>query len=294
MKQSAGIVLALAAGIMWGIMGVFIRYLSALGLGSLEIGEIRILFALLATSVYLSIRHRKLMRIRLKDLWCFVGSGVLSVMLFCYTNFKAMQYIPISVATILVYTSPIFVTLLSALLFRERITAKTVLALALSFFGCVLVCGFGSEGALSPFGIVLGLISGFVFSLYSIFSRLAINRGYCAWTITFYSFLLCVLAGAIFCDWSSIAKVMSVSSHWPWVAGLGVCCGFVPYLLYGLSLERIRSSSASVLSSIEPVVATLVSVCVFHEPFGITSILGIVLVLAAIVLLSRNTVSKSS
>ena len=294
MKQTAGVVLALSAGVMWGIMGIFIRHFSSLGLGSLEIGQIRIFFALIATLVYLLLCHRDLLRIRLKDLWCFVGGGVLSVMLFCYTNFKAMQFIPISVATILVYTAPIFITLFSALLFKERITLKTVIALALSFFGCVLVCGIGGGEKLSPLGIALGLISGFVYSLYSIFSRFAINRGYRAWTITFYSFLLCVLVGAIFCDWPSIGAVMSVPGNWLWAAGLGVCCGFAPYTLYSLSLERIRSSAASVLSSVDPVVATLVSVWVFNEPFGIGGVIGIIMVLSAILILSGNVRSRAA
>lgn len=285
-SRNVGFILALAAGTLWGIMGLFVRHFSTLGLGALEIGEIRILFALLATGIYLVAFQRNLFRIKLRDLWCFLGSGIMSVLLFCYTNFKAIEFIPVSIATILVYTSPTFVVLMSMLLFHEKITIKTVAALILSFSGCILVCGIGSGAQLSLKGILLGLASGFVWALYSIFSRFAIDRGYSAWTVIFYSFLVSSISGAAFCNWKVIAAVIPEQNNLVFAAGLGVICGFAPYALYSKSLERISSSIASVLSSIEPVIATLLSVCVLHEPFGLTGILGIMLVLSSVVLLS--------
>ena len=62
---------------------------------------------------------------------------------------------------------------------------------------------------------------------------------------------------------------------------------FAPYVLYSLGLEAMESSCASILASIEPVVAALISVFVFREPMGILSLLGIGLVLTAIILLAR-------
>lgn len=287
-KQFAGIVLALIAGFMWGVMGVFVRYLSALGLGSLEIGQIRITIGCLFIGIYLLVFQRDKFAIRLRDLWCFFGSGVCSIMMFCYVFFMSMQYLPLSVASILCYTAPVFVTLLSALIFKEKITRRTVVAMILALGGCTLVSGIGSGGDLSSFGLMLGVLSGFVFALYSIFSRFAINRGYSAWTITFYSFLLCILVGALFCDWNSIIAVMAVPKHWPWALGLGVISGFAPYVLYSLSLERISGSVASILITVDPVVATVVSVVLFHEPFGFAAVIGIVLMLIAIALLSSK------
>ena len=287
-KQFTGMILALAAGFMWGVMGVFVRYLSALGLGSMEIGQIRITIGCLFIGIYLLIFHREKFSIRLRDLWCFFGSGVCSIMLFCYVCFMSMQYLPLSVASILCYTAPAFVTLLSALIFKEKITRKTIVAMGLALCGCAFVSGIGSGGNLSSFGLMLGVLSGFIFALYSIFSRFAINRGYSAWTITFYSFLLCILVGAFFCDWNSILTVMAVPKHWPWALGLGIISGFAPYVLYSLSLERIKGSIASILITVDPVVATVFSVVLFHEPLWIMAIAGIVLMLIAIVLLSTK------
>ena len=287
-KQIVGIVLALTAGFMWGVMGVFVRYLSALGLGSMEIGQIRITVACVAVGIYLIIWHREKFSIRLRDLWCFVGSGVGSIMMFCYIFFMSMQYLPLSVASILCYTAPVFVTLLSALMFKEKITKRTILALTLALAGCALVSGIGSGGNLSSFGVFLGVLSGFIFALYSLFSRFAINRGYSAWTITFYSFLLCALVGAFFCDWDSISVVIAEPTHWPWALGLGIISGFAPYVLYSLSLECLKGSVASVLITVDPVVATIVSVVLFREPFGFAAVIGIVLVLSAVILLSMK------
>lgn len=286
MKQRIGSVFALSAGILWGIMGIFVRHFSSLGLDSLEIGEIRIGFGFFAILLYLVCFHRKLLKIQLKDLWCFAGAGIASVLLVCFTYFKAMQYTSLAVASVLLYTAPIFVMLFSAVLFKEAITRKKVLALVLAFLGCVFVSGMGSEHQISVTGLLLGLGAGISYSMYSIFSRYAIRRGYGAWTITFYAFLFCILAGAFLCDWSAIGQVMAQPVNLAWGLGLGVCTAFAPYVLYSLSLERLESSLASILASVEPVVATLSGFFLFHEALPGSGILGILLTLTAVVLLS--------
>lgn len=107
-----------------------------------------------------------------------------------------MQEASLSVMAVLLYTSPAFIVLLSVLLFRETLTRQKLLALVLTFAGCCLVSGLGSGSAVSMKGLLLGLGSGFFYALYSIFSHYAIERGYGSWTITFYTFLFCLLASA--------------------------------------------------------------------------------------------------
>ena len=276
----------LAAGSLWGLMGIFVRHFSADGLGSLEVTEIRIVMGLLIVGLYLLLFHREALRIRLRDLWCFLGTGILSLLLFSCCYFSAMNYTSLAVAAVLLYTAPVFVMLMSLLLFREKLTARKVLALALAFGGCVLVSGLGSGDAVSPMGLLLGLGSGFFYALYSIFGRYAINRGYHAWTLTFYTFLFCGLGGAFLTDWDAIGSVVAGDGMGVWVVGMGVVTAFLPYVLYSLGLEHMESSQASILASIEPVVGTLVSVFVFHEAITVGGVLGIMLVLLAVAILS--------
>ena len=289
MKRSLGPVFVLAAGTLWGSMGVFVRHFNAIGLGSMEIAWFRILFGLIAIGVYLTLFHRELLKIRPRDLWCFAGTGIGSLFLLNLTYYTAMRYTSLAVAGVLLYTAPIFVMLLSALLFRETVTKKKLLALVLAFLGCALVSGIGTDSRVSTTGLLWGLGAGITYALYSIFGRFAIDRGYSSWTMTFWSFVLCFAVSCFFCDWSLLGTVWTTPAEIGWAVAMGITTGFLAYVFYGLGLERMEGSRASILASVEPVVAALFSVLLFHEPMGIGGVAGMVLVLSAIVILSVKT-----
>lgn len=277
----------LAAGTFWGFMGVFVRYLNTAGFGSLEVAQTRITTGLVLVGLYLLFFDRKSLKIRLRDVWCFIGTGIVSLLLFSVCYFSALTYTSLSVAAILLYTAPFFVMLISLLLFKEKLSRQKIFALLLAFTGCVLVSGLGGDASASWIGILLGLGSGFFYALYSIFGRYAINRGYGAWTMTFYTFLFCAIGCAFLSDWQLIGSaVMSDSKILLWILGLGFVTAFLPYVLYSYSLEHMESSKASILASVEPVVGTLCGVFIFHEPISALGIIGIVMVLSAIVVLN--------
>lgn len=278
----------LAAGIFWGIVGIFGRRLSGAGLTAAESTQLRYLIALAVVGLYLLAFGKQHFRIRLKDLWCFVCNGIISVFMASFLYFSAMNYVSLSTAVILMYTAPIFVMLMSLVLFRERLTGIKLIALAASFVGCVLVSGVGGE-QFHPVGFLLGLGGGISYALYSIFSRYAIRRGYSSWTITFYSFLFSALSCCFVADWSLITSVLgSNAGLWPWVLGIGLIPGFLAFFCYSKGLEGMESSKASILVSVEPVVGTLVSVFYFREPMGFKEGMGILLVIAAVCMLSMK------
>ena len=288
MKQKTAPLCILAAGTLWGTMGIFVRHLQSRGLSSLEIGTLRTLMGVLITGVYLFLRHRSLLKIRLKDLWCFLGTGIVSLFFMNLTYFTAMKHTSLAVAGVLLYTAPIFVMLLSAALFREKITRKKLLALALAFFGCVLVSGLGSDSRVSLPGLLFGLGAGISYSMYSIFGRYAIRRGYGSWTMTFYTFLLCSVLNVFLCDWQLVLPVAAEPAELLWIGALGLVTAFGPYVLYSLGLESMDNGRASILASIEPVVAAVISVVVFREALSLPAALGIALVLSAILILSKK------
>ena len=277
----------LAAGTFWGTMGFFARSLYAAGFGPLEVAQTRITTGLVFVGLYILLFNRSLFRVKWKDMWCFLGTGIVSLLLFSTCYFSALNYTSLAVAAILLYTAPFFVMLMSLLLFKEKMNGKKVFALVLAFTGCVLVSGVGGDEEFSWIGILLGLGSGFFYALYSIFGRYAINRGYGAWTMTFYTFLFCSVGCAFLCDWQVIGtSVQADNSVLLWVLGLGFVTAFLPYVLYSIGLENMESSKASILASVEPVVSALFGVFVFHETLTAWGILGILMVLGAIVVLN--------
>lgn len=285
--KNKGLVAVVAAGTFWGTMGFFARNLYAVGFGPLEVAQTRITTGLLLVGIYILLFNRNNFKVKLKDMWCFFGTGIVSLLLFSTCYFSAMNYTSLAVAAILLYTAPFFVMLLSLILFKEKMNGKKVLALLLAFGGCVLVSGVGADTAFSWKGIALGLGSGFFYALYSIFGRYAINRGYGAWTMTFYTFLFCSIGCAFLSDWQVIGSVMAAdSANILWVLGLGFVTAFLPYVLYSTGLEHMESSKASILASVEPVVSALFGVFVFHETMSLWGVLGIAMVLGAIVVLN--------
>ena len=171
--------LVILAGCCWATMGIFVRHLDSIGLEAMQIVEARSLFTAVAMFLALAIFGRDLLQVKVKDLWCFAGGGIVSVILFNYCYFQTIQRASLSTAAILLYTSPIFVLLLSVPLFGEKLTRKKFLCLAMAFAGCAFASGLASGGmALSAQTLLFGLGSGFGYGLYSIFSRFALQKGY--------------------------------------------------------------------------------------------------------------------
>ena len=295
LMQRKSICYVLAAGILWGCMGLFVRRLNAFGLFAMDVVQLRITPAALFIGLYLLLFNRKAFHIRLKDLWCFLGTGIVALLLFTLCYFSGMQVTSLSVMGVLLYTAPIFVTLISAALFRERLTVRKLVALAMCVAGCCLVSGIGAGEPVSTRGILLGLGSGFFYALYSVFSRFAINRGYGSWTITFYTFLFCALGDAFLSDWPLLASTLRLQPVVIiWGLTMALFTAFVPYVLYTRGLEGMESSKASMIASVEPVVATIVGAAVFREPITALHAVGIALVVGGIVVLSLKDRKKAA
>lgn len=278
----------LAAGILWGSMGLFVRRLGngGAGLSSVEIVQMRCITAAVLLLFYMAARDRSLLRIRLRDLWCFLGTGLLSIVFFNICYFTTIQMISLSVAAVLLYTAPGFVIVLSAILFGEKITGRKVAALLLTVLGCGCVSGLLRGGsAMTLVGFLVGLGAGLGYALYSIFSRFALERGYSSLTISFYTFLIAALGTVPFVSLGNIGSAVfgSISTA-GFIVLFGLVTTVIPYLTYTRGLQGVENGQASIIASVEPVVATLIGILVFHESLHVDEIAGILLILGAILI----------
>ena len=108
----------LIAGFGWGIIGMFSRPLSAAGLSAVQITCVRSVIVAVGMAVILFVKDRSLLRIQLKDLWMFLGTGLLSIVFFNICYFLTIERATLAAASILLYTAPCFVLLMSAIFFR--------------------------------------------------------------------------------------------------------------------------------------------------------------------------------
>jgi drug/metabolite transporter (DMT)-like permease len=282
----------LAAGVLWGLLPLFVKEFAAAGFSPEQIVFIRVSFGALPLAAWMAIRNPALLRFRLADAWCFAGTGIGSIMLFSYCYFRTIESGSIALAALLLYTSPVFVLFFSILLFRERVTKRKLLAVGCAFAGCVCVTGIldGKAGAgMAPWPvIVLGLSSGVCYALYSIFGKYAL-RHYSSLTVTVYSLVFAAAGSAFLIPLPQTFVRLADPVFFFLACGMAFFCTLGSFGLYTLGLRGIAASKASVLATIEPVVATLIGILVFHEPAEPATFAGMVLIVGATLLLTRRT-----
>ena len=160
----------IAAGICWGVIGIFSRQLAALGFSPVQIAFGRSFVTAVVMVLFMASTRASELAIAKRDIWMFLGTGLCSIVFFNICYFTAIQLTTLSMAAILLYTAPSIVMVLSVLLFKEAFTPVKALCLVLAFAGCVLVSGLG-VGQVNIPGVLAGLGAGFGYALYSIFAR---------------------------------------------------------------------------------------------------------------------------
>lgn len=292
-RNYMGDILIIIAGLFWGSMGIFVRHLNDLGFTSIQVACLRLTTAGLIFAIILLIKDRKSFKINVRDIPLFLALGLVSILFFTCCYFTAIRLMTMSTAAILLYTSPIWVMILAIIFLKEKITPQKIIALVLAFAGCVLVSGFG--GKVTAIGILVGLGSGLGYGLYSIFGTFALKK-YSPYTVTCYTFLIAGL-GSIFVAnpadlFGKIAAIDNKLSLFGFVLLTAVVTAVIPFLLYTLGLNRTTAGRAAVLATVEPAAATLFGFFVMGEKVGLIAVIGILLVFAAIVVLSVKSTSK--
>lgn len=288
MKRKLPSILILSAAFLWGLTGIFVRTLNASGLDNMQLLFFRSAVTFITLFVYLFFTDKDKLKIDLKDIWYFLGTGVLSFFHFGICYFYTIANASMSLAAMLLYTAPFFVMIMSAIFFREKITAAKILALMTAAIGCVMICGTDKNTNISPFIIFTGLSSGFCYALYSIFGRVALKK-YSSATVTVYTFFFAAIASMFLVDFP---KIYAVSVTTPNVLFLAIVFAFVsaffPYILYTQGLKNTEPGKAAVMATFEAVVASVAGILVFSETLTAVATIGIALVLFSVFLLNRK------
>ena len=282
-------ILVLIAGVSWGLIGVFTKAIDTLGFTEMQMLFVK---GVLATAVLLVItffKDRSQLRLKnWKDIRYFVGTGIISFTFFSWAYMKAVNLTSLGVAAVLLYTAPTFVMLFSILLFGEKMTKTKGIVLLMTFVGCILVTGLLEGGLTFTWqGIAIGLASGVGYALYSIFGTYAIRAGYGSLTISFYTFLMATLTMTFLVEPVTVVTQITEMGQWPLAISFALLTTVVPYLTYTKGLSGLPASKASVTATIEPVVAAILGIVVFHESVTMLKVTGIVLVLSSVVVMSR-------
>ena len=284
-----GIALAVIGPSLWGIMGIFVRRLSAAGVGSTDISFLRCLLAGAAFFLLLWVKNRELLRIDwLGLLICtFYGASSYGV---CFVTYNvAVERIPVSVATVLMFISPVWVTLLNWLVFHERPDKLKTFAIVLCFVGAVLVADLihtDPSGRMDIVGILAGVLNSFGMALQLLIPRYFAKR-YQKDTMLVYGFLGAALVLAFLSDFGRMGAAFRGSDATAAILcalALGILCTLGANGFYVKATAYIDTTSVSILSALEVVVGSIVGFLVFHETMRFSQVCGALIIMVGALL----------
>jgi len=288
-----GIGLILAAALLWGTLGIAFRGLQELGTTSVAIGFWRAIVAAPVVGLILVVRQPAHLKVAMRDVPLLLGYGLVSVAMFFVVYAAAVQSASVAVAAVLLYTAPAWVIVLAALLFRETITLQKGIAVVLTFIGVALVAGLSDIGNLnvSFWGLITGLGAGFTYATFSLFGKAAL-KNYAPITTIFYGLLF----GALFLlpfvwhEWDAFLAPLTSIQGWGWILYMGILPTAGRFWLYMAGLGYLGDAGrASVLATLEPVVAALLGFLVLNEGLSAVQLAGGGLVLVGIVVSSMKS-----
>ncbi len=287
MKTKA-LVYIILAGMLWGTSGIFVKFLTPYGFTAPQLSLIRGTISFLAMLIYTLIFNKSIMRIGLKDLIFSVFSGI-TLYGTATLYYSSMQMTSVATAVVLMYTAPIYVTAFSVAFLKEKNSKLKTASIALMLIGCALTSGIIGGLEFNPLGILLGVLSGIVYATYNVITKIALSRGLNPITLSLYGFLFMALTALITARpshiFSNASQAPAVTV--PLMIGLGIFTFVLPYFFYTLSMRDLPAGTASALSIIEPLAATLFSAAIFFEIPSLVSALGILLIVLATFMLGK-------
>lgn len=294
-----GALLVLLAAALWGTLGTFYTWArEGFGLQPVAIVFWRAALAAICLLVVLggvlplAGKGITLLKVRPADVSLFVAFGLLGVTAFYLFYIYAVVLTGVAVAVVLLYTSPIFVTLMAWRFLGERFTPRKVVALLLTLAGCALVARlFDQSLAVNLLGIGCGLGSAITYALYSIFGKVSLQRGYPIATMSLYVFGIGSAGLLVVALATNPGQLLAAGAGWGgWglLLLLAVAQTLGALAAYTSALKYIEAGAASIIATLEPVVATLLAYFVLHESLYWHQLLGGGLILAAVLLLQTQ------
>lgn len=285
----------LISGILWGTINIFVINLDRYGLNSMQISLIRMIISVILYGLFLLITDREKLKIKIKDIWMFACTGIVSVTVFNTLFFYVCVNGESSIAVTLLNTAPAFVMILSAIFFKEKITGQKVVALIMTIVGCFFITGvIGGAYRASALIIALGIASGFFYALYSIFTKIALKK-YETETCIFWTFVMALIGSIPFGKpVETFTTVLNAPVSIWFCLGIGIFCTVIPYFLFTWGLKRMDPSKAQILACIEPLVATVIAIAFYGDSVSVVKIIGIVLIVASTVVLNINFTARKT
>lgn len=287
-EQTVGSLFVLLSTAGFGTLAILTEYAYRAGLNVTTTLSIRFIFAALFAWPVLIARRQ----------WRISWRQMLTLALigFCYlvnavTYFVALRYAPVSAVTVIFYTYPVIVMLLSIVLLHERLTLLRLLAMGLALLGGVVMLGLHLAG-LSGRGLILAAISAGFYSLYIVLNA-RLTRNIPVGVTSTWAMSSMAVAFLAFGTVSGRLDFSFQPHGWLIMLGMVVFATVLPVQFFLAGMFRIGSTMAAVFGTLEPVVTVVLSAVLLGEQIGVNRVLGGLFVLAAVILLRLPAASPA-
>lgn len=277
--EITGYILVLLATVFYGSAGIFGRLVLQYEPAPLTVTTVRAAIAVCLMLLGFLIFQRDLLRIKKRDIYIFVVYGlIISCSSFFY--YSAIKYTTVATAAILMNMNPAIVMILSAVIFRESLTRRKLLALLLTFCGVLLVvqCYNPELLKLNLTGVLFGIAASFCFSLYTLFGKWKV-ADYKPLTIVFYGLVFATLFLTIFRTPQVLLQVRYPLQGWVWFFLTALIPTILASVCYVGGLNYLEAGKASLVLLFQVVLAPLFAFVVLHEGFEFLQIIGAGLVI---------------
>jgi drug/metabolite transporter (DMT)-like permease len=285
MKRLTGLLLIVISAASFGTLAIFGRLLYTDGLDTFSMMFLRFGFAALLMTIILFVRREKFPRGKI--LLSLLGMGAIGYVGQSFSYLSAIKYASAGLVALLLYLYPMFVFILSAIFFREKITWVKVLAIVIALMGTALIVD--PKGG-QPLGIFFSVSAALIYSGYIIVGTNVTKQVSPIQSST----VIFASAGLVYGALMSIngPHFPTTPLGWIHIAGIVLVATIIPVATFLAGLERIGPTNSAMLSTLEPVVTVLLAAWLFGEKLAWIVLLGGSLILVAVILLTRGEAVK--
>jgi drug/metabolite transporter (DMT)-like permease len=277
-----GLLLIITSAISFGAMPIFARLAYASGADPITVLFLRFTIAAVVTTLIMIVSKTAFPRgLILLELILLGAIGYVGESL---AYFMALTMASAGLVALLLYIYPVLVTALSAIFLKEHLTPAKLVALFLALSGTALTIRITSGG--SMLGILLGIAAAVDYAIYILLGSRIVRRSGPLGSTT----VIIISTASVYAGIVAIRGVTfpATSNGWMAIIAIALISTVLAFTTFFGGLKRIGPTSASTLSTFEPIVAVILAAIVLGESISPVELLGGVLILAAVVVLTRG------
>jgi drug/metabolite transporter (DMT)-like permease len=284
-----GLAIAIGGAVLFSTKAVVAKLLYRYHMDAVTLIAFRMLFSLPVFAAIAWWKMRTEPPLSRADAWRLVGMGLVGYYLSSFLDFLGLQYITVGLERLILFLTPTFVLLGSALWLKQHIGRRQWLSLFTAYGGIVLVfChDLRGGGANVALGSLLVLGSAFAYAIYLLASGEMVKR---LGSLRLVSYAMCVSSAACIGQFF-LLRPASLLVQPIEVYGLslvnGIVCTVMPVFMTMAAVQRIGAGPASQAGMIGPVSTLFLGAVILSEPVTSWQLAGTALVLAGIYLLSK-------